>query len=222
MGAERFTVSELGGASRSALRHECLIEAVLDVLPQAIVAVDSDGTPLFKNAAAQEVLKCADGLRLKGGRLTAVRARDARRLTSCFAELAIDKPERPGGKWLKIERRTGTPYAIFIAPLRCDPTSTPAATMNAAALVVILDLDRQPNIAPEVLEELFGLTRAEARLSCALLSGHGIDTAAQHLHVSLNTVRTQVRSIFAKLHLTRQQQLVQLLAKLTTFDPRSH
>ena len=222
MEVERFTArnGEPGGASRSALEHGCLIEAVLNVLPQAILAVGSSGTPLFRNAAAQEVLKRADGLLLKNGKLTAVRARDARRLTSCFEELASENSERKTGKWLKIERRSGMPYAMFVAPLRCDPTLSQVA-MDAAALVVIVDLDRQSNMAPEVLEELFGLTRAEARLSCALLKGHGIETAAQHLHVSLNTARTQVRSIFGKLHLKRQQQLVRLLATLTTLDPRT-
>jgi DNA-binding CsgD family transcriptional regulator len=76
-------------------------------------------------------------------------------------------------------------------------------------------------VPPEALRELFALTPAEARLCSALLNGQAIDSAAEALHVSPNTARTQVRSIFSKLHLTRQQQLIRLLSTLTSLDPLS-
>jgi DNA-binding CsgD family transcriptional regulator len=191
-------------------------------MPQAVLAVDQAGTPLFKNVAARDLLKRAEGLLLKGGKLTASRARDARRLASCVSEMAArKKAERQTCKFLKIEKRGGNPYALFIAPLHCEKESAHPAHEDTAAVVIVLDLDRQFDLEPKILEELFGLTRAEARLSCALLSGHGIDTAAELFNVSLNTARTQVRSIFGKLHLSRQQQLIRLLSTLTTFDPRT-
>jgi DNA-binding CsgD family transcriptional regulator len=217
-----LTASDAQVTAGPELNFRALFEAALDALPQAILVVGAHSVPLFKNAAAGELLNRRDGLLLRGGKLVASGTRAARRLASCLDDLTSnpDADERKG-KWLKIERGRGMPYALFATRLRCQAPN-PSAKTDPVALVVVLELDREFSIAPNVLEELFGLTRAEARLSCALLRGHRIDSAADLLGVSLSTARTQVRAIFAKLHLTRQQQLVQLLSMLTTVSPTAH
>jgi DNA-binding CsgD family transcriptional regulator len=200
--------------------HECLGTVVLNLVTQAVVTVDPEGKPLFQNAAADEILTRQDGLSLKAGKLTAARARDSKRLSALFSEFgAVGSDEHPAGKWLKVERRNGLPYAVYVAPLQCNAIPVRGPDKSGVVLVLILDLGRKLNIRADVLQELFGLTPAEARLACALLGGHGIDTAAKLLNVSSNTARTQIRSIFAKLNLTRQQQLIRVLATLTTLEP---
>jgi DNA-binding CsgD family transcriptional regulator len=205
------------GASRAPAEEDVdLLRAILDIIPQPIIAVDNKAMPLFTNAAAHELLKKADGPQIKHSRLTAYRARDGRRLAACIEHFANGSKREPrAGKWIRLERRTGTPYALFMAPLRCGKPSSSAKT---PVVIVVLDLQRQSKITPEVLRELFGLTPAEARLSCSLLGGESLNSAAEILHVSLNTVRAQIRSVFTKLHITRQQHLVRLLAALTAFD----
>ena len=218
--AERSVArDEVGAASRPNQDYPRLLRAVLDAMPQALLAVSADGTPIFTNASARNVLKRKDGIQLRAGRLTAARARDARRLAACLAEIGSAEPKHRNGKWLRVERRRGLPYAVLIAPLLCSSVRTRASGESCVAVVIVVDLDRQLDIEPQVLQELFGLTRAEARLSCALLSGHGVEGAAAWLHVSQNTARTHIRSIFAKLHLSKQQQLVRILSTLTSLEP---
>ena len=58
------------------------------------------------------------------------------------------------------------------------------------------------------LMELFGLTPAEARVALSLANGHSIGETARNAATSRNTVRLQVRSIFSKMGINRQSQLI--------------
>jgi DNA-binding CsgD family transcriptional regulator len=67
----------------------------------------------------------------------------------------------------------------------------------------------------EVLQALFDLTPAEARLCRALANGASPDETAARLGVRVSTVRTQLKSLFAKLGVHRQAELVAMLVTLT-------
>ncbi|MFB3078283.1 MAG: helix-turn-helix transcriptional regulator [Lysobacterales bacterium] len=61
--------------------------------------------------------------------------------------------------------------------------------------------------------ELFGLTRAEARLAMQLANGATLDEAAEKLHISRNTVKSHLSSVFSKTGVTRQTKLIQLILR---------
>ena len=58
---------------------------------------------------------------------------------------------------------------------------------------------------------MHGITRAEARLASMLADGMSMEEAAEALLVSIQTVRSQLKSVFAKTGVTRQAELVALL-----------
>lgn len=62
------------------------------------------------------------------------------------------------------------------------------------------------------LRERLGLTKAEWRIAQALKSGVSANEAAEQLGISINTARTQVKSIFVKLGVSRQSELVSRLS----------
>jgi DNA-binding CsgD family transcriptional regulator len=65
-----------------------------------------------------------------------------------------------------------------------------------------------------VLERLFELTPAEARLAWLVGAGCGLTEAAERLGVSPHTARTQLKCVFAKTATGRQSQLVRLLKRI--------
>lgn len=74
-----------------------------------------------------------------------------------------------------------------------------------------------PVLAPdapltEMLNGLFDLTPAEARLAKALASGATLATTAASFGVSPQTLKTQLKSVFEKTGVSRQADLVRLLA----------
>lgn len=82
------------------------------------------------------------------------------------------------------------------------------------ALVVIRTLQPGERLTHSALVQLYGLSPAEARLAKGLASGLSVDEYALKFHVSVATVRTQLRAILEKSGYARLQDLVRMLASL--------
>jgi DNA-binding CsgD family transcriptional regulator len=64
------------------------------------------------------------------------------------------------------------------------------------------------NDSIDLLHCHFGLTPSEARLALHLITGETLRSAAAELHISYETARTQLKSIFSKTGTCRQAELV--------------
>ena len=72
-----------------------------------------------------------------------------------------------------------------------------------------------PAISPELLQNAYGLTPAEARVAITLLEVYSAKSVANYLGVSFNTVRTQIKEIYAKLGVNSRANFVKLMLALT-------
>ena len=79
------------------------------------------------------------------------------------------------------------------------------------AILIFFDLEEHPQPSEAVLREAFGLSAAEARLARGLASGESLNSLAEHLKISKLTARHELKSVFAKLNVHRQSELVALL-----------
>jgi DNA-binding CsgD family transcriptional regulator len=70
----------------------------------------------------------------------------------------------------------------------------------------------------EVLRTLYGLTPAECRVALLLADGHAPRKIADMVGVTDNTVRSQIKSIFAKTGVKRQAELIRLLLNNLAFE----
>jgi DNA-binding CsgD family transcriptional regulator len=86
----------------------------------------------------------------------------------------------------------------------------------AHAMLLVTDLNDKTAPQVDLLQTVFKLTVAEARLCNALLQQFSLVDAAAYLNCSHETVRTQLKAIFAKTGTRTQVQLVELLGRLHT------
>jgi DNA-binding CsgD family transcriptional regulator len=94
-------------------------------------------------------------------------------------------------------------------PLRIDL----ARGARVHAMILIADLEeRVPSGAD--LAEFFGLSPAEGRLAAALRAGKRLSEVAGDCGVRITTLRTQLSSIMGKVGVTRQAELIRVLARL--------
>jgi DNA-binding CsgD family transcriptional regulator len=84
----------------------------------------------------------------------------------------------------------------------------PGSFLLAATPVVPSDVP-----SAELIQGLFDLTPAEARVAQGIAAGQTVDALAVTNAVSIGTIRVQLRSVFEKTGTARQAELVQLLAE---------
>jgi DNA-binding CsgD family transcriptional regulator len=89
------------------------------------------------------------------------------------------------------------------------------AQLDGAALVLLLiDPEDCPQPSFSILKQVFDLTKTEARIATQLLCGQTMQEVAEHNGVSIGTIRSQTKAIFAKTQTNRQAELVGLLTRL--------
>jgi DNA-binding CsgD family transcriptional regulator len=66
------------------------------------------------------------------------------------------------------------------------------------------DTKRERAISHQVLRDLYGPTAAQAAVAALLFEGHSDDETAERLGLSINTVRSHLRHIFAKCEVRSQ------------------
>jgi DNA-binding CsgD family transcriptional regulator len=82
---------------------------------------------------------------------------------------------------------------------------------GATALLVVTPVEAPAAPTTGVLQALFDLSPAEARVAQGVAQGSSLDELAGLLGVSKETLRTQLRGVFAKTGTARQAELVALL-----------
>jgi DNA-binding CsgD family transcriptional regulator len=80
--------------------------------------------------------------------------------------------------------------------------------------LIMVDLSAPLEPQPDVLQKLFGLTAAEARLAIQITRGETAADIARVTGVSIATIRSQLASVFSKTQTGRQAELVALLARV--------
>ena len=193
--------------------------AVLEALPQAVFALDANGTLLFANAVGRDLLAAADGISVESGRLQTLLPHDQALLDSIIRS-AIAPVSGSSSGWVSISRRSRRlAYAVFVAPLHGAEEELTAAA--AKVLVIVHDLAAHRCADEQMLTSLYGLTGAEARLASALSGGHSLESAAALLRIQPSTARAHLKAVFRKVGINRQQDLVRQLASLSALSALS-
>lgn len=83
---------------------------------------------------------------------------------------------------------------------------------QATVILVVTPVDRAAVPTAEVLQGLFDLTPAEARVARGVAQAETLDALAAATGVNRETVRSQLKAVLSKTGVSRQQELVSLLA----------
>ena len=185
---------------------------VRDLAGLGIMLVDPHGQVLVLNRAARQILAANRGLSLRSGTLYASTPLATCRLRGLLQRAAAGCAE-PGSEAVGKLSLAGPPqqrplHLAVVGLDGCEPRAH-----GALALVLLTYLERPIPPLNEVLQQIYGLTPAEARLASALAGGHALDDTAHRLGISRHTARSQLKQVFAKTGVRRQSELVFLLAR---------
>jgi DNA-binding CsgD family transcriptional regulator len=186
------------------------LQAAFERSGMAMLVLSYEGRILFASRGANAILREADAIRAVNGCLRPVSRCTAERLATLLSEAtgAGSASDCPVGGALTIERASRRPLTILVAPLHAARGNISASI--PAAILFIKDPELS-TLAVGTLQEMFGLTRAEAALAKELADGRSIEDIATARRIRLSTARTQLKAIFAKTATNRQAQLVAML-----------
>lgn len=180
----------------------------LDVISQPVVVVDAGARVIGLNASARRFLapqQCADcpGCLLYTSQRAASVA--VQRAVTAFATADGAPPPASGNGVVTVACPNGrTGISLSVGFLGRDPSA-----QGKAVAAVVLGASREELRKGEA--PLWRLTPAEARLARRLAEGRSLKEAAAEFGVSINTVRMQLRNVFAKTGTRRQADLVRLM-----------
>ena len=190
---------------------------VLDALRLGCLVVDARGRLLHANRQGEMILRSGWPLRLKNGRLIAAHDDAGQVWQAVLARLEGDESP-PVGSMTRLANPEGPPTPLVAVPLpTVELEGLGGIFERRGAGLVVLEPWGEATGLPQVLREGLGLTAAEADLAAALTSGQSLADHAEERERSLSTVRTHLRSVFAKTGTSRQSELVRMLAALGVF-----
>lgn len=189
-----------------------LLEPLLDLLTISIVIADGEARILYANARGSQLLAQGKSLRNGMGRISAANPKSALELRIAISECAAGTVPRSCRYGVAVPVGCeGSDAIAWVLPL---PRHGGGAAPRRAAIFV---RDRAEAFAGDLFARRFGVTPAELRILEMLIKGANGEEMSYTLNISENTVKTHLKSLFAKTGSSRQADLLRLAS--TTLAP---
>lgn len=187
--------------------------SALDLVDFGLILYGGETTPLFINRLAQNICNERDGLQFGKNGLTI----GDRKANHTFKDLlkkvfsaSIPARSQTGGIVRVPRISEKKPYSVMLVPLA---PANKKMQYNANVAVLVFDPNLKKNTTVDLFSSSYGLTASEAKLALELTKGISLTDYSAERNISVNTARTQLRSIFRKTETSRQPELVSLLLR---------
>lgn len=190
--------------------------AALDRLTSGVLLTDAAGCVTFANRRAQCILSEDNGLCLTGNnsagqmvRLSAFHHADTESIAQAIAASLNPRTAPHFSQNIKIMQRSGNAsYTLHFSALgkNCE--------YNSSVIIFINDSTKRISVDPAALQQSYALTPTESRVAITLLDCATADEVSREMGISVATVRTHMRQIYAKLGVNNRAHFVKLMLGL--------
>jgi len=184
---------------------------VMDRFPFALLIVDETHHPIYRNAAACQLLEQQVLHIDPAGRLRS--RRNGERFVPVI-DRGLGRHGPPATAAALLDEDPSRRLHAWSAPLRDDVD-------EALAAVVVFDAALGRAYTRDALRALYGLTHKESDLINGLLEGQSLEDYCGANFVTTNTARTHLKSIYRKTGTNRQAEVVRLFSSMfMPLEPR--
>jgi len=187
-----------------------LVAGAMEALSIAAFVCDSTGRVIALSPQAEALIDGNNGLTLSGGRLAAQRPDQHEHLLR-LVSIASQHTVPIMDSLALAPLNGGAPLIVDVASL---PDMTQGFSLRARVLVVARAERRDSVAKAALLRAAFGLTVSEADVALALVAGREVPEIATSRNASVHTVRTQIKTLYAKLGVDSRTTLAASLAPL--------
>lgn len=187
-----------------------------------LIVLSEDGVVLFSNRFARRLLEDGSVIRAEHGRIRVqderARARYEQLVRQCVS--AADSRTILAGGSFSAPRASGSALAISVLPFRRQSGVETVVSTGSRAIVLVYDPDRPLQDKRALLRELYCLSEAESDVCWRIGNGETVDEIVVVTGSSRETVRSQIKRVFAKTGVNRQADLVRLVLLGTSVHGR--
>lgn len=178
-----------------------------------VIHLDRRGRVTVANDVARALLDGRDGLRYEDDRLRAALPDEDARLQKMLAEALPSLGGAGAGRSMLVSR-SEPEFRLRVHVMPASEDEEGPHRIRLGALVLVEDPERRWRMDPDRVGTVLGLTPAESRVAVLFAQGKTIDTVAALTDRSRTTVKWHLRHIYAKLGLSRQAELMQLVSSV--------
>lgn len=188
------------------------VRPLIDSLDVGVAVVDQNRRILHASHQARTLLSSGRTIRLDARGRLVIDAESAMELLSSLLQNNWQRRSTPRTASFHLQDRDGIPYRLTLIGGGRDAVAS--YFDGPRAFLVVEDLNRPVRIGPELLRAFYGLSLAEAALLVSLADGMTPQQIAVAREVSHETIRSQLKSAYAKLGVARQVDAVRLVCRL--------
>jgi DNA-binding CsgD family transcriptional regulator len=194
------------------------LESTLDVLASPVFICNGNMNIQFCNAAAQKILKRGNTVSSRQNRLNFISAQaniKIRHKVHAYARHDFAADTLNPNLFTPVELPLSPSCFAFVSALPDEENSQRSifGTMfERPVMIMLIDPAGNSNVRIEIVQSIFGVTRAEAALACALAKGMSPSEFADEKNISRNTVRVQTQALLNKMGARRRSDITRMLA----------
>ncbi len=197
-------------------------QAIIEQFPVGVILVNADGYIISANQFAQDTISESKIIFLKNNVLCIATEKQNQQLKHLIYE-AVNTPLNEAGdkvSSIKIDEPKGNGSVSLLITPDPYPGNHYDKQADICAAIFIAPNSIKQKIATSAIQSLFSLSPAEARLAALLTTGMSLNDAAEESHISKNTAKVQLKSIFSKVGVSRQAELIKrILTSPAVFNP---
>ena len=201
---------------QQSVKHQAalMIAGAFDAMNRPAFVLDSTRTVRAQSEAATVLMREDRRIGVSQGRLSALALDDDRRLQAAiYRAIEARGAGLPGGSQVALRGENG-PLDTLVAEVFPLPRQEWAFGHEPCILVTVKSLSQPDRGRRDNLRDMLGLTPAEADVALAVAGGLSREQIAALRGTSLDTVNTQMKSLFRKSDVNREAQLAALLNQL--------
>lgn len=179
------------------------LTAAFDRVSMGVLLFDAGKSVIYANPQSAGIM--GKGISVTNGRLQVRSPAEGNLLRTALAR-AVD--EGANSDFLTISQDGEHPLIVQFIGLGKNRN-----TAGASAAAFLIDTNAAPQLSEKLVAKLFGFTPTEARVATAIARGQHANQIIVDMGITTTTFAFHLRNIFRKAQVSRQQELVALLAR---------
>ncbi len=198
--------------TRLQIRQQTL-QSELDRHIIGLILLDELGKPLYINPMAKRILERHGAIDLRSNGLRAYIKHEDEQLHQAIMRATATSPGTiyQGQSMGLSHPDHHKPLALLVVPSAANQSAEWSSMSHSQVAVYLTDPEEPVPIAHDALMDIYGLSEREAKVAVAIANGREVSEIADMHHVSVQTVRSHLKSIFSKTGVNRQVDLIRLL-----------